>query len=273
MKGYVLYFNDTQGIISGENGKRYKFNISQWKEKINPKKGYQVDFEVKYDEALEIYLLNMPKSITLEETKIFEAKDEVLYKLNKIGKFKLAGIGILLILLSIIIFVLIIKSGIFTDIEYRGGRFITIFHEGYFYIPEIIALIGAVLFSNALKNISYTAYKKWLRIVIAIFISIIGFEFKNPFIGFISVFIIFYSLYKLPEVFKILSIETNIEKLQTIQKIFMGAFISSVITFILIIAKIKLSYFFSLVFVALFGIGWLLSAITFFSNQNQQNLD
>lgn len=61
MKGTLLYFNIeiNEGAISGEDGKRYSFFGSEWKEQTPPVGGQQVDFVVNdLNQAVEIYLLH-----------------------------------------------------------------------------------------------------------------------------------------------------------------------------------------------------------------------
>ncbi|XID74643.1 DUF805 domain-containing protein [Alkanindiges sp. WGS2144] len=47
MKGTILDFSiqTNTGIISGEDGKRYQFTGSEWKEQQTPQRGIQVDFD------------------------------------------------------------------------------------------------------------------------------------------------------------------------------------------------------------------------------------
>lgn len=48
MKGKVLDYNiqESKGIISGDDGKRYSFSNSEWKVNISPKSNQIVDFEI-----------------------------------------------------------------------------------------------------------------------------------------------------------------------------------------------------------------------------------
>jgi uncharacterized membrane protein len=57
MKGEILNINGNEGIIIGEDGKRYPFSLQDWKEKELPVKGNTVDFTVEQNEAKEIYLI------------------------------------------------------------------------------------------------------------------------------------------------------------------------------------------------------------------------
>lgn len=58
MKGVVLDFSiqQNQGVISGDDGKRYPFFGSNWKLDRSPSQGTRVDFEVNSDgQAIDIY--------------------------------------------------------------------------------------------------------------------------------------------------------------------------------------------------------------------------
>ena len=58
MKGTVLDFSiqSNEGIISGDDGTRYKFGGSQWKPSRMPSSNIRVDFEVIQGKAEEVYL-------------------------------------------------------------------------------------------------------------------------------------------------------------------------------------------------------------------------
>lgn len=58
MKGKVLDFSiqKNSGVISGEDGKRYKFSGESWKVSSNPRPGLSVDFDTNDSgKAIEIY--------------------------------------------------------------------------------------------------------------------------------------------------------------------------------------------------------------------------
>lgn len=57
MKGKVLDFSvqTNGGVISGEDGRRYKFSGGDWKSPQSPRQGQAVDFEVQGDQATSIY--------------------------------------------------------------------------------------------------------------------------------------------------------------------------------------------------------------------------
>ena len=58
MKGKVLDYNiqESKGIMSGDDGKRYSFSNSEWKVNISPKSNQIVDFEIDGQNAKEIYI-------------------------------------------------------------------------------------------------------------------------------------------------------------------------------------------------------------------------
>lgn len=58
MKGKILDFQvqSSSGAISGDDGKRYNFQASEWKADDPPERGMSVDFDIKNDQAVAIYL-------------------------------------------------------------------------------------------------------------------------------------------------------------------------------------------------------------------------
>lgn len=72
MKGTILDFSTQlyEGIISGDDGKRYKFSAIEWKDRTNPypQRNVRVDFDVLDGKAVEIYIdtatANVKKSRT-----------------------------------------------------------------------------------------------------------------------------------------------------------------------------------------------------------------
>lgn len=58
MKGKVLDVNEVtrSGVISGADGNRYNFEITEWKASVLPKAGNNVDFSINGDSALAIYI-------------------------------------------------------------------------------------------------------------------------------------------------------------------------------------------------------------------------
>lgn len=57
MRGQVLDFSiqSNSGVITAEDGKRYRFSGSDWRDNSTPTRGVTVDFQVSGDSALEIY--------------------------------------------------------------------------------------------------------------------------------------------------------------------------------------------------------------------------
>lgn len=56
MLGKILSFNNDQGIISGEDGKRYNFNKTNWSSERTIQVGQKVDFEIQDEKAVNIFL-------------------------------------------------------------------------------------------------------------------------------------------------------------------------------------------------------------------------
>ena len=57
MKGKVLDYSiqENSGVISGEDGSRYTFPGSEWKEHVPPTRGMSVDFDIQAGDAVAIY--------------------------------------------------------------------------------------------------------------------------------------------------------------------------------------------------------------------------
>lgn len=60
MKGQVLDYSiqDNSGMISGEDGLRYAFVGSEWRENVPPTRGMTVDFDVEGGNAIAIYRIS-----------------------------------------------------------------------------------------------------------------------------------------------------------------------------------------------------------------------
>ena len=89
MKGKILGFNENEGIILGEDDKRYHFTLADWKENSLPNKGDKVDFEVEENSAKEIYLLepsNYSPKIQTENMEVL-SQSGLLGGLGIIGMF------------------------------------------------------------------------------------------------------------------------------------------------------------------------------------------
>jgi len=57
MKGQVLDYSvqTNSGLISGEDGTRYTFIGSEWRETVTPSRGMRVDFETQGTDAISVY--------------------------------------------------------------------------------------------------------------------------------------------------------------------------------------------------------------------------
>ncbi|MGB3750820.1 MAG: DUF4190 domain-containing protein [Arcobacteraceae bacterium] len=74
MQGTILSYTiqTGKGLISGNDGKRYEFEIKNWiSTTTNPNAGIKIDFEVQQSEAINIYLLQQaPQYSTNQDTSI-----------------------------------------------------------------------------------------------------------------------------------------------------------------------------------------------------------
>ena len=105
MKGQILTFKKDRGIILGEDEKRYEFDLSDWKEKVLPKKGMKVDFEIEEDKAKNIYLIEVTSSYLKPNTKILGGVGAIFILLSW-----LPYVGIGLYLIGLIFITLAIKE-------------------------------------------------------------------------------------------------------------------------------------------------------------------
>ena len=66
MKGKILDFNaaTSQGVIAGEDGKRYNFNGAEWKSEGSASTGLTVDFVVNGESATQLYLDKTVSSVS-----------------------------------------------------------------------------------------------------------------------------------------------------------------------------------------------------------------
>jgi len=85
MKGKILDFNiqNSSGVISADDGKRYNFNSSEWKSEKSPNNGQTVDFSIDGENATSIYLVQSNSSS--------EGKSKIVAALLA---FFLGGLGI-----------------------------------------------------------------------------------------------------------------------------------------------------------------------------------
>ena len=101
MKGKLLDFSiqNSSGIISGDDGKRYNFNSSEWKSDNNPVGGQIVDFSIDGENATSIYVEK--NVVSGDKNKIVAAILAFFLGFFGVHKFylgcKTAGIAMLLI--------------------------------------------------------------------------------------------------------------------------------------------------------------------------------
>ena len=96
MKGQILnYTAQTQsGVIAGNDGKRYTFAASEWKDTIPPARGMNVDFEVQEGEAKAIYrAMGCCSAVMSEKNKIVAGVLAILLGWLGAHKFYLGYIG------------------------------------------------------------------------------------------------------------------------------------------------------------------------------------
>jgi phage shock protein PspC (stress-responsive transcriptional regulator) len=79
MRGIILSFTlrDSAGLISGEDGQRYRFSAAEWMAEGFPIAGANVDFVGSASTAREIFALNAP---ALSQTKPALHADDGMYK-------------------------------------------------------------------------------------------------------------------------------------------------------------------------------------------------
>lgn len=72
MKGKILDFNiqNSEGVISAEDGNRYSFSSSQWKGNKSPAINQTVDFSINQDIAESIYLVSASSTDAGDKSKI-----------------------------------------------------------------------------------------------------------------------------------------------------------------------------------------------------------
>ena len=112
MKGKILDydFQNSKGVISGDDGNRYYFENSEWKGNTNPKTGQTVDFETDGQNAKGVYLVQGSISIDgvvekLEELNASEKIDGIknrLIQINKNGVQNRMGLVVSLVLMVFI---------------------------------------------------------------------------------------------------------------------------------------------------------------------------
>jgi len=109
MKGKILEYSiqNSNGVISGDDGKRYNFNSSEWKSDKNPTANQFVDFSIDEDNATGIYLDKNVNSF--EKSKIAAALLAFFLGVFGIHKFYLGctTAGLIMLIIFILGFVLL----------------------------------------------------------------------------------------------------------------------------------------------------------------------
>ena len=107
MKGQLLNFNiqQSEGVISAEDGNRYKFPSSEWKEESTPQKGMHLDFLVTEEIVTEVYIDSSSPSI-LKESSWYKSSDNkiiagVCYGIGHKQQVSISAIRIATVLLTI----------------------------------------------------------------------------------------------------------------------------------------------------------------------------
>lgn len=81
MRGEIVNFSmkNDQGLISGEDLKRYRFKMAEWQDELNPEVGMAVDFDINIAEgcAVEIYSIRS-RSDRHKETEELDTPERVL---------------------------------------------------------------------------------------------------------------------------------------------------------------------------------------------------
>lgn len=78
MRGKVVNFSikEGQGLISGDDLKRYRFKISEWQDELNPVVGMAVDFDIDEGGAVEIYSIRNNSNGNVE-SEALESEDTI----------------------------------------------------------------------------------------------------------------------------------------------------------------------------------------------------
>ncbi len=111
MKGKILEYNiqNSEGVISGDDGKRYKFKSSNWKSDKSPDANQIVDFSIDGENATDIYLDKPVNNINLSKNKLIAAL--LAFFLGAFGfhKFYLGctTAGLIMLIVSLLGFILL----------------------------------------------------------------------------------------------------------------------------------------------------------------------
>ena len=158
MKGKILDYNfeESKGIISGEDGNRYTFENSQWKGSVNPKANQVVDFDFDGQNAKDIYLDKAPMNFDGVKDKLgdINAQEKVNEVKDKLNVIKKNGIQnkfgfIISIILAICLFISVASLSI------GFGSFVefSVIDSDLGFIALIGTIISAFLFYSGGKQI------------------------------------------------------------------------------------------------------------------------
>lgn len=80
MEGMILGFDRAkgEGVVRGDDGRRYRFSRESWRSEREPMEGQGVDFVPEGDEAREVYLLTHLRSFFAEKARDLEGSDKTL---------------------------------------------------------------------------------------------------------------------------------------------------------------------------------------------------
>ncbi len=157
MKGKILDYNfqDSKGVISGDDGDRYYFENSEWKGSVNPKIGQVVDFELDGQNAKGIYLVKTSVSFDGVADKLgdLNAQEKVDVVKDKLSTIKKNGIQnkfgfIVSVILAIFMFIPITNGVMGT-----GYIKLSVLDSDFGYFTLIITLISSFLFYSGGKHI------------------------------------------------------------------------------------------------------------------------
>ncbi len=110
MRGKVLSFNGSTGLISGDDGKRYKFSVSDLMgDTVYVPNGSTVDFEVEDGEASSVYVISMALG---EKNKYIAALLAFFFGVWGVHKFYLGktNAGIIMLVMGTIGWLLVIPG-------------------------------------------------------------------------------------------------------------------------------------------------------------------
>ncbi len=130
MRGKVLHYDMTksEGVISGDDGQRYRFINNEWKESTVPLKGMSLDFLANGSDAEEIYLSADRSVLTGANSDWYKSSDDKVFAgvcsglAHKCNVSKLV-LRVMTVLLSLFIFVpVLLYFVLWLILPYRATR-------------------------------------------------------------------------------------------------------------------------------------------------------